>query len=155
MRRQGSALLMLRQLYHLRVFLVFSLKDLVSLYLYKHIFHIPIISFIFLTFQSSNLHPWDISVNQPCNFCVVVCLIIIEFEKMQRDEPLPLPPKPPQDRNWKGSIIAPFSGNNMLVLYHCPSNDSSVTVSSGGYKSKYFVRVLHNESPVTMSVSLN
>ncbi|KAH7677701.1 multiple inositol-polyphosphate phosphatase / 2,3-bisphosphoglycerate 3-phosphatase protein [Dioscorea alata] len=74
-----------------------------------------------------------------------------EFEKMQRDEPLPLPPKPPQDRNWKGSIIAPFSGNNMLVLYHCPGNDSSGTISSGGYKSKYFVRVLHNESPVTMS----
>ncbi|KAJ0968628.1 hypothetical protein J5N97_025545 [Dioscorea zingiberensis] len=73
-----------------------------------------------------------------------------EFEKTQRDEPLPLPPMPPRNRNWKGSVIAPFSGNNMLVLYQCPFFDSTGTISSGAYKSKYFVQVLHNEFPVTL-----
>lgn len=60
-----------------------------------------------------------------------------EFQQIQKEEPLPLPPKPPQSRNWRGSIVAPFTGNNMLVLYSCPANSSD----------KYFVQVLHNESP--------
>ncbi|KAJ4972254.1 hypothetical protein NE237_005353 [Protea cynaroides] len=63
-----------------------------------------------------------------------------EFERIQREQPLELPPKPPQKRNWKGSIVAPFAGNNMLVLHSCPANNSS----------KYFVQVLHNEVPVPM-----
>lgn len=63
-----------------------------------------------------------------------------EFQKMQRDQPLELPPRPPHSRNWQGSIVAPFAGNNMLVLYSCPTNPSS----------KYFVRVLHNEHPIPM-----
>lgn len=63
-----------------------------------------------------------------------------EFQQMQKEEPLPLPPKPPQSRNWKGSILAPFTGNNMLVLYSCPANSSD----------KYFVQVLHNEHPTPM-----
>ena len=36
--------------------------------------------------------------------------------------------------------MAPFGGNNMLVLYSCPANTSS----------KYFVQVLHNEHPIPM-----
>lgn len=63
-----------------------------------------------------------------------------ELEKIQREEPLQLPPKPPQRRNWRGSTVAPFGGNNMLVLYSCPANNSS----------KYFVQVLHNEHPIPM-----
>lgn len=63
-----------------------------------------------------------------------------EFELIKREEPLQLPPKPPQKRNWKGSIAAPFAGNNVLVLYSCPDNNSS----------KYFVHVQHNEHPVPM-----
>ncbi|XP_043689095.1 multiple inositol polyphosphate phosphatase 1-like isoform X3 [Telopea speciosissima] len=63
-----------------------------------------------------------------------------EFEQIQREQPLELPPKPPQKRNWKGSIMAPFAANNMLVLHSCPDNNSS----------KYFVQVLHNEVPVPM-----
>ncbi|KAJ4720124.1 putative Multiple inositol polyphosphate phosphatase 1 [Melia azedarach] len=63
-----------------------------------------------------------------------------EFQKIKREEPLQLPPKPPQSRNWRGSILAPFTGNNMLVLYSCPANPSN----------KYFVQVLHNEHPVPM-----
>ncbi|XP_058183813.1 uncharacterized protein LOC131301491 isoform X1 [Rhododendron vialii] len=63
-----------------------------------------------------------------------------EFEKIQKEQPLELPPKPPQRRNWTGSTVAPFAGNNMLVLYSCPTESSS----------KYFVQVLHNEHPVPM-----
>lgn len=74
-----------------------------------------------------------------------------EFEKIQRDQPLDLPPKPPQKRNWVASTIAPFAGNNMLISFHCPGNDSNGIITSEGYKSKYFVQVLHNEVPVPMS----
>ncbi|XP_073293099.1 uncharacterized protein [Primulina huaijiensis] len=63
-----------------------------------------------------------------------------EFEKIQREQPLQLPPKPPHKRIWRGSTVAPFAGNNMLVLYNCPANNSS----------KYFVRVLHNEHPIRL-----
>ncbi|XP_073126714.1 uncharacterized protein [Henckelia pumila] len=61
-----------------------------------------------------------------------------EFKQIQREQPLQLPPKPPQKRIWRGSTVAPFAGNNMLVLYSCPSNVSS----------KYVVQVLHNEHPI-------
>ncbi|KAL6980749.1 Phosphoric monoester hydrolase [Sarracenia purpurea var. burkii] len=63
-----------------------------------------------------------------------------EFEKIQKEEPLQLPPKPPQRRNWRGSLVAPFAGNNMLVLYSCPAKSST----------NYFVQVLHNEHPTPM-----
>ncbi|TYJ37197.1 hypothetical protein E1A91_A05G360200v1 [Gossypium mustelinum] len=56
------------------------------------------------------------------------------------EEPLDFPPKPPKSRSWRGSIVAPFAGNNMLVLYSCPANSSS----------KYFVLALHNEHPIAM-----
>ncbi|KAL8119800.1 uncharacterized protein LOC141724472 isoform X2 [Apium graveolens] len=61
-----------------------------------------------------------------------------EFESIKREQPLQLPPKPPQTRKWKGSIVTPFGGNNMLILYSCPVSNSS----------KYLVQVLHNEHPV-------
>ncbi|MBA0572036.1 hypothetical protein Golob_002400 [Gossypium lobatum] len=61
-----------------------------------------------------------------------------DFQRIQKEEPLDFPPKPPKNRSWRGSIVAPFAGNNMLVLYSCPANSSS----------KYFVRALHNEHPI-------
>ncbi|KAB5544399.1 hypothetical protein DKX38_012511 [Salix brachista] len=64
-----------------------------------------------------------------------------EFQKIQREESLEPPPKPPQSRNWRGSNVAPFAGNNMLVLHSCPANSAS----------KYFVQVLHNEHPIPMA----
>ncbi|KAI3458502.1 hypothetical protein Pfo_015165 [Paulownia fortunei] len=64
-----------------------------------------------------------------------------EFEQILREQPLQLPPKPPQKRIWHGSTVAPFAGNNMLVLYSCPANNTS----------KYFVQVLHNEHPIPMA----
>ncbi|GKC72601.1 histidine acid phosphatase, eukaryotic [Tanacetum coccineum] len=38
-----------------------------------------------------------------------------EFDQIQREEPLKYPPKPPQKRTWRGSTVAPFSGNNALL----------------------------------------
>ncbi|VFQ90625.1 unnamed protein product [Cuscuta campestris] len=63
-----------------------------------------------------------------------------EFDRIQKEEVLQLPPKPPQKRNWRGSVVAPFAGNNMLVLYSCSAQESS----------KYYVHVLHNEHPIPM-----
>ncbi|KAF9624050.1 hypothetical protein IFM89_007748, partial [Coptis chinensis] len=63
-----------------------------------------------------------------------------EFAQTQRDEALELPLKPPHKRNWRGSTVAPFAGNNILVLYSCPTSDAS----------QYFVQVLHNEIPVPL-----
>ncbi|XP_061351541.1 uncharacterized protein LOC133296469 isoform X2 [Gastrolobium bilobum] len=65
-----------------------------------------------------------------------------EFQKIQEEQSLQLPPKPPQKRKWRGSTVAPFAVNNMLVLYSCPSSDKS--------SSKHFVQVLHNEHPTPM-----
>ncbi|KAL7211876.1 hypothetical protein ACSBR2_014685 [Camellia fascicularis] len=31
-----------------------------------------------------------------------------DFEKIEKEQPLQLPPKPPQRRNWRGSVAAPF-----------------------------------------------
>lgn len=67
---------------------------------------------------------------------------MLEFESIQREQPLQLPPKPPQARKWKGSTVAPFGGNNMLILYSCSVSNSS----------KYMVQVLHNEHPVPVPV---
>jgi len=68
-----------------------------------------------------------------------------EIKKIQKEQPLQQPPMPPQKRKWRGSTVAPFAGNNMLVLYRCPAPDRSI--------SKHFVQVLHNEHPIPMPVS--
>ncbi|KAL2567755.1 hypothetical protein AAZV13_18G022800 [Glycine max] len=65
-----------------------------------------------------------------------------ELKKIQKEQPLQHPPKPPQKRKWRGSTVAPFAGNNMLILYSCPAPDKST--------SKHFVQVLHNEHPVPL-----
>ncbi|KAL9660522.1 hypothetical protein QQ045_025337 [Rhodiola kirilowii] len=65
-----------------------------------------------------------------------------EFERIQKELPLRLPPRPPRGRNWKASKVAPFIGNYMLVLHSC-SDDAP---------SKYHVQVLHNEHPIQMPV---
>jgi multiple inositol-polyphosphate phosphatase/2,3-bisphosphoglycerate 3-phosphatase len=81
-------------------------------------------------------------------------LTCLDFEKIQREEALDLPPLPPQGRNWKGSVVAPFAGNNMLVLYQCPSKISDGSTISGDQNNSYFIQVLHNEAPVSMPVRL-
>ncbi|KAL9662773.1 hypothetical protein QQ045_027607 [Rhodiola kirilowii] len=54
-----------------------------------------------------------------------------EIERIQKELPLRLPPRPPRGRNWKASKVAPFIGNYMLVLHSC-SDDAP---------SKYHVQV--------------
>ncbi|KAK9116079.1 hypothetical protein Sjap_015026 [Stephania japonica] len=63
-----------------------------------------------------------------------------DFTKIQHEQPLKIRPSPPLNRTWRGSMVAPFAGNNMLVLYSCPADS----------KSKYFLQVLHNEVPVPL-----
>ncbi|EYU20056.1 hypothetical protein ABFS82_06G063200 [Erythranthe guttata] len=65
-----------------------------------------------------------------------------EFQQILNEQPLQPPLKPPQKRSWRGSTVAPFAGNNMLVLYSCGSANET---------SKYFVQVLHNERPVQLA----
>ncbi|PNT73893.1 hypothetical protein BRADI_1g03920v3 [Brachypodium distachyon] len=67
-----------------------------------------------------------------------------DFEKIQREEPLDLPPVPPQTRNWKGSVVAPFASNNMLVLYQCPGKINGGKVSQD-QNSSYFVQGCGNK----------
>lgn len=78
------------------------------------------------------------------DFGVLYILNATDFEKIQREQTLELPPKPPQKRFWRGSLAVPFAGNNMLVLYSCPDSNSS----------KYVVQVLHNEHPTPLPVSI-
>ncbi|KAJ1283122.1 hypothetical protein BS78_03G104600 [Paspalum vaginatum] len=73
-----------------------------------------------------------------------------DFEKIQREEALDLPRIPPQGRNWKGSVVAPFAANNMLVLYQCTGKISDGSMISGGQNNSYFIQVLHNEASVSM-----
>lgn len=77
--------------------------------------------------------------------CIYECSLLTEFDNIQKEKPLQLPPKPPQKRKWRGSTVAPFGGNNMLVLYSCPTPDKA--------RSKHFVQVLHNEHSIPMPVS--
>lgn len=68
-----------------------------------------------------------------------------DYNLILKEKSMPLPPKPPQRRFWRGSVVAPFAGNNMLVLYSCPASRSN--------SSNYFVHVLHNEHPIPLPVS--
>ncbi|CAO2817013.1 unnamed protein product [Amaranthus hypochondriacus] len=65
-----------------------------------------------------------------------------DYNLILKEKSMPLPPKPPQRRFWRGSVVAPFAGNNMLVLYSCPASRSN--------SSNYFVHVLHNEHPIPL-----
>lgn len=77
-----------------------------------------------------------------CSHSRCYVLYISEFQKIQREQSLQLPPKHPQKRNWRGNTVTPFGGNNILVLYCCLANTSN----------KHFVQVLHNEHPIPMPV---
>ena len=59
--------------------------------------------------------------------------------------PLEAPLKPPQERVWRGALVAPFAANTALVLHKCPADN--------GAGVKYLVQALHNEKPVMMPVS--
>lgn len=73
---------------------------------------------------------------------ILLVYSFLEFQQMQWEQPLELPLKPPQTRNWRCSTMAPFGGNNMLFLCSCPPDSSS----------PHFVQILHNEHPISMPV---
>eukprot|EP01018_Ginkgo_biloba_P004749 Gb_24160 [translate_table: standard] len=79
-------------------------------------------------------------------------LEVSDLQRIQSEHPLQPPPKPPQQRRWRGSIVAPFAANNMLVLYKCPAQGSITgkAMSSGEQNHSFFVHVLHNEKPVSI-----
>lgn len=75
-----------------------------------------------------------------------------DIERIQREQPLEPPPKPPQERRWRGSTVAPFAGNNMLVLYKCPVQGVSTgkVMAPEEPSDSFFVQILHNEKPVSI-----
>ncbi|XP_020587419.1 multiple inositol polyphosphate phosphatase 1 [Phalaenopsis equestris] len=102
------------------------------------------------TFEKARLRFAHAETVVPFTCLLGIFLQMPEFELIRRDEPLSLPPKPPQPRTWRGSVVAPFSVNIMLVLYQCPGNISHSGAESKGYKSKYYLQALHNEIPAPM-----
>lgn len=71
----------------------------------------------------------------------------------QSEEPVKYAVRPPQQRTWKGSLVAPFAANTQLVLYKCPKDSQKVEDNADpDTESKYLVQVLHNEKPVTLPV---
>lgn len=140
MRRQGSDLHMQKLLFLSHVYLVFFLKDQVW--------------FLFCTPSVHDFSPWKIYKELIAHLtCLNFFCLHQDFEKIQREEPLDLPPMPPQRRNWKGALVAPFASNNMLALYQCPGKTDGKKTSQD-QKSSYFVQVLHNEAPVSMPVRI-
>ncbi|GLJ37451.1 hypothetical protein SUGI_0760910 [Cryptomeria japonica] len=75
-----------------------------------------------------------------------------DIYKIETEQPLQPPPKPPQQRKWRGSTVAPFAANNMLVLYKCPAKDVSFgkVTSTREHNDKFFVQILHNEKPASI-----
>ena len=142
MKRQGSGLHTQKLLFLSAAFLVFFLKVQV-------LPPLPLGHWC-INFSSMN----DIlMIGISFDILHIICFACLDFEKIQREEALDVPPMPPQGRNWKGSVVAPFAGNNMLVLYQCPGKTSDAS-TSGGQNNSYFVQVLHNEVPLSMPVRL-
>ncbi|XP_057862970.2 uncharacterized protein LOC131071222 isoform X2 [Cryptomeria japonica] len=74
-----------------------------------------------------------------------------DIDKFQSNKPLKPPVKAPQQRRWRGSTVAPFAANNMLVLYKCPAKDDNLEkVNPPGDHDRFFVQILHNEKPASL-----
>jgi len=70
---------------------------------------------------------------------------VADIKKVQREEPLQAPIRPPHKRLWRAALVAPFAANTALVLHKCTADNAA--------GAKYFVQALHNEKPVIMPVS--
>jgi multiple inositol-polyphosphate phosphatase/2,3-bisphosphoglycerate 3-phosphatase len=75
-----------------------------------------------------------------------------DIERIQSEQPLEPPSKPPQQRRWRGSTVAPFAANTMLVLYKCPAQEGSTgkVMVPEELTNSFFVQILHNEEPVSI-----
>jgi multiple inositol-polyphosphate phosphatase/2,3-bisphosphoglycerate 3-phosphatase len=65
-----------------------------------------------------------------------------DIKQVQSENPLDAPLRPPQQRLWRGALVAPFAANTALVLHKCPADNEAGV--------KYLVQALHNEKPVIM-----
>jgi multiple inositol-polyphosphate phosphatase/2,3-bisphosphoglycerate 3-phosphatase len=65
-----------------------------------------------------------------------------DVKKVQSEEPLKAPFRPPHKRLWRAALVAPFAANTALVLHKCPANNAA--------GAQYLVQALHNEKPVVM-----
>lgn len=69
-----------------------------------------------------------------------------DAEKIRSELPLEPPPPPPKSRLWKGSVVAPFGANTMVVLYKCSTSKGGATEG----EDDFVVQVLHNEKQMTL-----
>ncbi|KAH7372767.1 hypothetical protein KP509_17G020000 [Ceratopteris richardii] len=70
-----------------------------------------------------------------------------DVQKIMIEAALDPPPAPPKNRVWKGSAVAPYGANTMIVLYQCSStNEDGKQLQD----SDFYVQVLHNERAVTL-----
>nr|USJ75256.1 PHY1 [Pteris vittata] len=69
-----------------------------------------------------------------------------EVQKILMEAPLEPPPRPPKTRLWRGSAVAPYGANNMVVLHKCSSNKDGSQEEEDDFR----VQVLHNERSVAL-----
>jgi hypothetical protein len=71
-----------------------------------------------------------------------------DVHKLKKELPLDAPPPPPSSRRWRGSAVAPYGSNTMLVLYKCSHTETSVLENV----DNFLVQVIHNERSVALQV---
>lgn len=65
-----------------------------------------------------------------------------DVEKIRMELPLEPPPPPPKPRLWRGSAVAPYGANTMVVLHKCSAANKE--------EVDFVVQVLHNEKSVAL-----
>lgn len=70
-----------------------------------------------------------------------------EVQKILMEAPLEPPPRPPQTRLWRGSAVAPYGANSMVVLHKCSAANKD---GSPEEEIDFRVQVFHNELPVAV-----
>lgn len=68
-----------------------------------------------------------------------------DVQKILMEAPLEPPPPPPKGRLWKGSSVAPYGANNMVVLHKCTSVNKD-----GTQEDDFRVQVIHNENSMAL-----
>ncbi|KAL3701843.1 hypothetical protein R1sor_019865 [Riccia sorocarpa] len=84
--------------------------------------------------------------------CLLGLFLEGDVKSLQTELSMGHPRRPPHQRVWKGSLVAPFGANTAVVLYKCPGLAEREETGQQIYNetSEYFVQVLHNEKPITM-----
>ncbi|MCO5588386.1 hypothetical protein L7F22_042341 [Adiantum nelumboides] len=107
---------------------------------------------------SNDGHPWNAVEKAHLRFAHAetvipfICLLGLfldegEVEKILMEAPLEPPPPPPIPRVWRGSAVAPYGANNMVVLHKCSSKNKDM---SDVEEDDFRVQIYHNEVPVVL-----